>query len=138
MIRRDYILRMIEQFIQALARLRALKQERRWDQAVETLDEEFKRFVGIGAAAVERLTETELLARTIQGEPSLAVRDKTLLLTGLLKEAGDLAVAREQPDEGRAWYLKGLHLLLETLGREESLETPECVPRVEAFVSALA
>src|SRR5690349_18529461 len=103
MIRRDYILRMIEQFIQALARLRSLKEERRWEQATETLDEEFKRFVGIGAAAVERLTETELLARAIHGEPALAVRDKTLLLSGLLKEAGDVAVAREQLEEGRAW-----------------------------------
>ena len=138
MIRRDYILRMIEQFIRALAHLRSLKQERRWDEAGVTLDEEFKRFVGIGAADVERLTETELLAQSIQGEPSLAVRDKTLLLTGLLKEAGDLAVARDQLDEGRAWHLKGLHLLLDTLGREESLDTPDCVPRIEAFVSALA
>jgi hypothetical protein len=138
MIRRDYIIRMIEQFIRALAQLRALKQERRWDELAESLDEQFQRFVGIGAAVVERLNETELLARAIQGEPSLAVREKTLLLTGLLKEAGDLAVAREQLDEGRAWHLKGLHLLLGALGREESLDTPECVPRVEAFVSALA
>jgi hypothetical protein len=138
MIRRDYILRMIEQFIQALAHLRSLKQERRWDEAAETLDEGFKRFVGMGAAAVERLSDTELLARAIQGEPSLAVRDKTLLLTGLLKEAGDLAIAREQSEEGRAWHIKGLHLLLETLAREESLDTPDCVPRVESFILSLA
>jgi len=84
MIRRDYILRMIEQFIQALSRLRSLKQERRWEEAAGTLDEEFKRFVGMGAQAVEQLGETELLASVIQGEPPLAVRDKTLLLAGLL------------------------------------------------------
>src|SRR5262245_24842230 len=132
MIRRDYI-RMIEQFIRALARLRSLKESRSWDEADQTLNEEFKRFVGMGAAEVERLNDTELLAQAIQGEPSLAVRDKTLLLAGLLKEAGDFAVARDQLDEGRAWHLKGLHLLLDTLSREESLDTPDCVPRVEAF-----
>jgi hypothetical protein len=138
MIRRDYILRTIEQFIQALARLRSLKQEGRWQEAAGSLDEEFKRFVGLDAQASAKLSETELMARVIQGEPSLAVRDKTLLLTGLLKEAGDVAAAQERLEESHAWYLKGLHLLLETLGREEVFETPGCVPRVEAFVSALA
>lgn len=138
MIRRDYILRMIEQFIQALARLRSLKHEQRWEEAAGTLDEEFKRFVGIGAHAVEQLGDTDLLARVIHGEPPLAVRDKTLLLAGLLKEAGDVAAAQERHQESRAWYLKGLHLLLETLGREDAFEIPECVPRVEAFVAALA
>ena len=138
MIRRDYILRMIEQFIQALARLRSLKQERRWEEAAGTVDEQFQRFLGVNAQAAEKLSETELMARVIQGEPSLAVRDKTLLLTGLLKEAGDVAAEQGNTEESRAWYLKGLHLLLGTLGREEAFEIPECVPRVEAFVSALA
>jgi hypothetical protein len=138
MIRRDYILRMIEQFIQALARLRSLKEERQWEEVAGTLDEEFNRFVGAGAQAVEKMSDTELLARAIRGEPALAVRDKTLLLAGLLKEAGDAAAAQERDEESRAWYLKGLHLLLETLGREDAFEVPECVPRVEALVSALA
>ena len=138
MIRRDYILRMIEQFIQALARLRSLKQERRWEQVAGTLDEEFQHFLGVNTQAAEKLSETELMAHVMRGEPSLAVRDKTLLLTGLLKEAGDAAAAQDRLDESRAWYLKGLHLLLATLGREAAFEVPECVPRVEAFVSALA
>ena len=119
MIRRDYILRMIEEFVQALARINELKQDRRWQEAAGVVDEEFQRLIGTGADAVARLTETELLASLIRGEPTQAVRDKTLMLTALLKEAGDVAATQEHAKESRSCYLKGLHLLLETLAREE-------------------
>src|SRR6185503_1769939 len=108
MIRRDYILRMIEEFFRALSRVRALKQERRLAEAGAELDQEFVRLIKSGAKEVSSLSETELLARLIQGEPTQAVRDKTLMLTTLLKEAGDLAAAEDRTEEARTCYLKGL------------------------------
>ena len=137
MIRRDYILRMIEEFIQALARVNALKQDQRWQEAAGAVDEEFQRLIGTGAQAVARLTETELLARLIRGEPTQAVHDKTLMLTALLKEAGDVAATQGRAEESRSCYLKGLHLLLETLARKEVSAVPDFVPRVEMFAAAL-
>lgn len=137
MIRRDYILRMIEEFIQALARLRSLQQSQRWAEAGNELDAEFKKLVGDGAPAVARLSETELLARLMQEGPTQLVRDKTLLLTTLLKEAGDVAAAEERTEESRECYLKALHLLLDVLSREEMFECPEFVPKVEMLVAAL-
>jgi len=137
MIRRDYILRMIEEFTQLLARLKSLKQEQRWEEVAGTLEEHFQRLVGTSARAVAQLSETELLAKLIQGEPTLAVREKILILASLLKEAGDVATAQAKFDEGRACYLKGLHLLLEALARGDVYETPEFVPSVEVFVAAL-
>jgi hypothetical protein len=136
-IRRDYILRMIEEFIQALARVNALKQDQRWQEAAGAVDEEFQRLIGTGAQAVARLTETELLARLIRGEPTQAVHDKTLMLTALLKEAGDVAATQGRAKESRSCHLKGLHLLLETLAREEVSAVPDFVPRVEMFAAAL-
>jgi len=46
-------------------------------------------------------------------------------------------VAQDRPAEGRAFYLKGLHLLLETLDRGEVFECPEFVPKIQTFVDAL-
>jgi hypothetical protein len=137
LIRRDYILRMIEEFIRALARINALKKDRRWDEAADAIDLEFKRLTGQGAQAVGRLPETELLALAIAGEPTQAVRDKTLILTSLLKEAGDIAVGQGRSVEGRDAQLKALHLLLETLARGEVFEYPEFAPKVEVFLAAL-
>ena len=137
MIRRDYIIRMIEQFFQLLNRLQSLKQEQRWNEAATTLDDQFRQLAGCGPSEAVQLSETELLAKLIQGEASVAVRDKTFMLASLFKEAGDVAAAQERIEESCKYYLKGLHLLLEALGRGDAYELPEFVPKVEVFVSAL-
>lgn len=131
MIRRDYVLRMIEEFMQALARLRSLKQSQRWAEAGDELDAEFKKLIGEGAESVGRLSETDLLARLMQGGPTHLVRDKTLLLATLLTEAGEVASAEPRLEESRGCYLKALHLLLAVLGRDEVFEWPGFVPKVE-------
>lgn len=137
MIRRDYILRMIEEFMQALARMRALKQGQRWAEAGDELDAEFKKLIGDNVQSVARLSETDLLARLMQGGPTHLVRDKTLMLTTLLTEAGDVASAEGREADRRECYLKALHLLLEVLLHDEVFECPEFVPRVETLLAAL-
>jgi len=138
MLRRDYLLRMIEEFIQMLARLNALKKGQLWNEATGTVDEELQRLVGAGVETIVRLSETELLARIVQRGPTQAVRDRTLLVSTLLKEAGDIAAAQDRPDDSRVCHLKGLHLLLDTLSEDETFECPGFVPRIEAFVVALS
>jgi hypothetical protein len=138
MIRRDYILRMIEEFAKAIARIRALKKDRQLEEASVLTEEEFKRITGLDSESLLKLTETELLARLIQGDSFHAVREKMFFLTTLLKEAGDIAAAEDREEESRACYLKGLHLLLDSLARGDSFEQPEFVPKVDLFVAALA
>lgn len=138
MIRRDYILRMVEEFVQALARIRALKKDQQFGEASVLTEEEFKRITGLDSEALLKLSETELLARLIQSEPMHAVREKMFFLTTLLKETGDIAMAEGREEDSRACYLKGLHLLLDSLARGDSFEQPEFVPKVDLFVGALA
>lgn len=137
MIRRDYILRMVQEFAEALARIRALKNDEQLGQAGVLTDVEFKRLTGIDSAALLKLSETELLARLIDAEPLHAVREKIFFLTTLLKEAGDIAAAEGRATESRACYLKGLHLLLDNLLRGDAFEQPEFVPKVDLFVESL-
>lgn len=138
MIRRDYILRMIEDFAKAIARIRALKNDRRVSEASSLTEEEFKRITGLDSESVLRLSETELLARLIRNESMHAVPEQILFLTTLLRETGDIAVVQERFEDGRVCYLKGLHLLLGSLLRGEAAEVPEFVPKVDEFVAALA
>jgi hypothetical protein len=137
MIRRDYIIRMIEDFMALLSRLQSLKKGQHWGQAEVTLDEGLQKLVGSGLDALLGLSDTELLARLIAGEPTMVVREKTLLLASLLKEAGDVAAGEGKEEKSQAAYLKGLHLLLQALATGATEEWPEFVPRVEVFVSAL-
>ena len=131
MIRRDYILRMIEECIRALASLDLLKRARRWDEASEELDAEFKKLFGDDVQTLARFSENELLARLMRDGPTYALREKTLILATYLKEAGDLAMAENRAEAGRECYLKALHLLLHTMGLDEPSECPEFVPKVE-------
>ena len=137
MIRRDYILRMIEEFMQALSRMRALKQGQRWAEAGDELDAEFRKLIGDSTQSTTRLSETDLLTKLMQGGPTHLVRDKTLMLTTLLTEAGDVAAAEGREAESRACYLKALHLLLDVLSHDEVCECPEFVPKVEMLLAAL-
>lgn len=128
---------MIEQFVQALARLNALKRTQRWNEAETSIDEEFQRLLGVGLDDASRLSETELLARLIQGEPTQAVPEKTFIVATLLREAAETAAATGKTEQSDALYLKALHLLLEVLSREEVSEHPEFVPSVDSLVLAL-
>jgi hypothetical protein len=138
MIRRDYILRMMAEFFEALSRIRSLQKGQNWNDASLAADKEFQQLISGGADLAIGLSETELLARLINGEPSLAVRDKTLMLATLFKEQGDIARGQGRGETGTACYLKGLHLLLGVLAHEGPAEFPEFVPRIEAFLNALA
>jgi hypothetical protein len=97
---------MIEEFCQALARMRSLKQGQRWDEAENELESEFQKLIGEGAEAASRLSETELLARLMKEGPTHLLRDKTFIISSLLKEAGDIAAGNEQTEESQRCYLK--------------------------------
>src|SRR5690349_3415729 len=137
MIRRDYILRMLEEFFEVLSRIRALQKGQKWGEASVATEQELQQLIGLGAQEITRLSETELLARLIRNEPTQAVREKTLLVATLLKEAGDIAVGEGDTATSLSCHLKGLHLLLAVLAREDPFDCPAFVPRVEGFLAAL-
>ncbi|HVY68428.1 MAG TPA: DUF6483 family protein [Verrucomicrobiae bacterium] len=137
MIRRDFILRMIEEFARVMNRVDSLKKNHRWEEAGDALDAGFNKLAGAGAEEVAKLSEIELLARVMEDGPTHGVREKTLILAALLNEAGEVAVAQGRLEAGRECHLKALHLLLEILGGQDVFECPEFVPTVEAVVIAL-
>ena len=137
MIRRDYLLRQIEQFVAMLAKITGLAKNEQWQEASAVTAGEFQRLTGMDAREVVRLSETELLARLIRSEPTHVVESKAFMLATLLKTNGDLIAGQGRREESRQYYLKGLHLLLDTFGRNEITERPDFVPAVEAFLAGL-
>jgi len=137
MIRRDYILRMIEQFLLALSKIKALKRGELWQETAASVNEELQRLAGKNAEAIARLSETEILALLMKGEPTQVIHTKMLMMVALLKDAGDAAVAQDRVEESREFYLKGLHLLMNALESSEAAEIPEFVPKLEELRCAL-
>jgi hypothetical protein len=137
MIRRDYILRQIEQFAAMLAQIVGFVKNEQWTEASTTINQTAQRLTGAEVHELVHLSETELLARLIQNEPDVTVEAKTFMLVTLLKTQGDLLVGQGGVAESRAHYLKGLHLLFEVFGRTEPADHPNFVPTIETFLVAL-
>ena len=137
MIRRDYIVDQIERFAAVLAEILGFTKKAEWENASATATEEFQRLTGVDAPQALRMSDTELLARLIQGEPTHVAESKVFMLATLFKATGDVMAGQGRTQESRQHYLKGLHLLLDTLDRTAIGERPDFVPAVEAFVIGL-
>ena len=137
MIRRDYILRQLEQFAAMLAKITGLARDGHWQEASVMTAKEFEKLTGVEMRALLQLSESALLARLIESEPAIAVESKIFMLATLLKTEGDLLAGQGRVDESREFYLKGLHLLLETFGQTHNAIRPDFVPTVEIFLSGL-
>ena len=137
MIRRDYILRQVEQFAAMLARITGLARNEQWQEASVMTTGELRRLTGVEWRALLQLSEAALLARLIEGEPAFAVESKIFMVATLLKSEGDTLAGQGRVEESREFYLKGLHVLLGTFGQTQAAERPDFVPTVDAFLSAL-
>jgi hypothetical protein len=137
MIRRDYILRMIEECIQALAQIRALRQNRRLAEAQKVVDAQCEKLAGAGAENLVQLSETELLARLARDQPTQVVRDRLCFIISFLQEAGEIAIAEGRVAQGREIFLKALHLLLGVLAQSHAGEHPNFMPGLDALVRLL-
>ncbi|HEY3863053.1 MAG TPA: DUF6483 family protein [Verrucomicrobiae bacterium] len=137
MLRRDYIVQAIEECMQALLRIRRLRQEGRWEAAQEAADAEFEKLVSTGAQAAAQLSETELLARLAKDQPTYVVRNRMFVMISLLQEAGEIALGQGRASDAPVIFLKALNLLLQVSTEEELGEHPAYVPRAEALVLLL-
>jgi hypothetical protein len=137
MIRRDYLLRQIEDFVAAMAKLAGLAKNEQWQEASALAGSQFRALAGADAAELLRLSDTELLANIIQGESTHVVENKIFMLATLFKTNGDLLASQGQREGSRPYYLKGLHLLLDTFAQNELSKRYDFVPTIEAFLIGL-
>jgi tetratricopeptide (TPR) repeat protein len=115
-----------------------LRQGRRWEEARQAVDAQCEKLAAAGARHLAQLSETELLARLAQDQPTQTVRARLFLVISLLQEAGEIAAAEGRVADAREVYLKALHLLLDVSAQNDDGEHPAFVPRVEVLVQALA
>jgi hypothetical protein len=137
MIRRDFIVRMIEEMGRALAQIRALRKGGRADAAWQMVDAECEKLAAMGVTGILRISDTELLARVSEGQFAQTMHLRTLAVVSLLREAAEIASGQDRTKEAREIYLKALHLLLGVLSQDDPAGFPEFVPGVEVIVTAL-
>lgn len=137
MIRRDYLLRQIEEFVAVMAKLAGLGKSAKWEEASSTASSQFKVLAGADVTDLLRMTDTDLLAHLAEGDTIIGIQDRILMVARLFKENGDILKGQGRIEESHACYLKGLHLLLDAIANDPAAPRPDYVPSVDAFVIAL-
>jgi hypothetical protein len=138
MMRRDYILRMIDEFFRLLARVKTQKEQGEWREAEGTLEEEARRLTGADLEALSSLSDTEILARLLRTGEIHSQREKAFMLARVLIEAAEVAEADSKgAEQAQTFRLKALHLLLQTALRSEGAEWPQFVPPIDVLAETL-
>ncbi len=112
MIRKDYIIRMIERFGMLWAQVVLQLRSGLLGDARATLDIAYKELLGLNLDAVRTRSSGELLARMQFGASPEEGAERTSILTALLQAEGDLANAENDPDRGAFFYQKALDIVL--------------------------
>lgn len=125
MVRRDYILRMIEQIgvaWAALVRSAGLRADGRYEQAELLLEQILRQHLGFGGDTPGRLSADELIALVRLGRSASVdesvIAERLLLLGAILHERAELSLARGLPDEAADFAAKALRVDLTVLVEE--------------------
>ncbi|HEV2328309.1 MAG TPA: DUF6483 family protein [Verrucomicrobiae bacterium] len=137
MIRRDYLLRQLEQFVVVLQKLAGLGKAGKWDEALGIADAQFKELAGAKPAELLAMSDTDLIAHLSEGNTSYEIQERISMVARLFKENGDILRAQGKVAESHGCCLKGLHLLLDAIADDPTAPRPEFLPTVEAFVIGL-
>lgn len=110
MLRRDYLMKMIEEMTEMLGKVFMLKQQKKKIEALWTLDELFKRQFRLSSHLLENLPAKDIV-RLFQSGGEIEA-DKLQSLSRLLKEEGDVYESSGESDEAAKRWIKSFHLYL--------------------------
>ena len=123
MIQRDYVLRLIEQFFQALRKALHAQEEKDYSGALETLRKAYRSFLGADADLGDSQSADDLLASMRDG---LLGPEQIAMAAKLLKEEADIRESLDDPDRALVCRRKALRLYLEVFCGPGA-------PRLESF-----
>lgn len=136
MMRQDYILRMIEQIGQMIARILHHRSIDDVPAAREEVNQGLQDLLGLTVDEVLEEADRSLLSRCLDGGPSLLARQRALALIALLNQEAENCGAQGNAARAELCHLKCLTLLLECPPAPEVAD-PEFVPRVERLLLGL-
>ncbi len=134
MIRKDYIMRMIEEMVNAIHYALNLTDKQNFSQAHEAIGEALDDLINLDVDAVLDLDSDELIT-ILQLHHNNDWRERTVALSALLKAEGDVADAAGHETRQFRAYLKSLQLYL--LAEDASLQFPDLAPSLAGLMVVL-
>ena len=136
MLHRDHLMRLVEQLVQALAKIDILKEQQNYSQALDVIRETGKLLVGVDLSMLNFISDSDLLTLFKAGDPLNAGR--FIVLAGLLYEEGDINLILEKNNESFRCYLKSLVLYCEAIKFKEILNQQDYFDKIETIVQKLS
>lgn len=112
MLRKDYLIRMIEDMRLMVSKTILLKQQRKHTEALWELDELYKRQFGLNALLLNSLSVKDIIEMFRQGDQLEA--DKLQSMALMMKEEGEIYIDAGKEEEGIVRLMKSLHLFVYT------------------------
>lgn len=113
MLRRDYLVRMIEEMTEMIGKIFNLKQQRKTIEALWELDEWYQRQFRLNSSLLRSLSAIDIVELFRSG--GILEGDQLQSLARMLREEGDVYLISGELDEGIIRHMKALHLYLAAL-----------------------
>jgi hypothetical protein len=132
MIKKDYIMRMVQQFTIAIAQILKLKGASQHSEALNVIDQTFHKLFGLSSTLIDSLSAesvVELLKSNDSGDAQ-----KYLLIAKLLKEKAEIHDSQETDCSSKTRYLKCLDLYLRGVTCGESVVVSDCFSSIDRII----
>ncbi len=129
MVERDYIMRLVQQLAAALTRIFKLKEQEKYDQALDETAGAFNELLGMSPellAAFDSATLAQLLGH----------HQRVKTAAALFREAGELYQRKGEDAAAQMRYQRAFELYLEAAQMQEQND-PECVEAIRGISQAL-
>jgi hypothetical protein len=133
MFQKDYILRMIEQFVKIFARILQLKQEKQYPQALQEIGEAYRLFFGLNPELIDGMSDEDLtrfLKVHGQYDP-----EKRVALATLLNEEAE--VLKLMQTESISRKVKAFSIFLEAFADSEAVRNEPNRLKIESILESL-
>ncbi len=135
MIRRDYLMRLIEQFAEALSRILKLKESKNYKEAHSLIGETCKELLGFDSLFINSFSTEDLIS--IIAIDKIPDVNKCIIIATLLKEEGEIYEVQNQADISYERYLKSLDIFLRGLLSEGEIKLDTNYYDLEKIVDKL-
>lgn len=134
---RDYILRLIEQVAQLLARVVKQRRDNTPQEALQSIMAAFERLFGMEAVQLFQFTPDQHFAMLSAEDDPESAREKVLMYAALTLEAGRCYQALAQPKFAQQSFVSALRLTLKARTEIDAQTWPEFAPSEQEMLSLL-
>jgi hypothetical protein len=135
MLERDYLMRLMKSFIDAIGRIAKLKQEKQFEQALSLVDEQLSMLLRLRAKHVNSLSEDDLLKlMTTYGKLE---GEKVLMVAALTEDQADIFEQLGEEAEAYRLRLRALRLYLHAAPTLADGEVIDYAARIEVLLERL-